>query len=233
VTSIFENLGALTIGLAIGYVAASLLESYMHQRVGHAPCRSVRRWERHPRLFRSPIDTRYSHHVVHHRRSFRQDHVTQFRSDEERARVDLELGCRGAQSGRIRRSGYGLRLQGDGALAYLVPVLPTLPLLWFPWGAAAAIGVCTALALPPLLSHFIHRYLHMPHERALKDAPALTAWLLGRGYFRAMARSHYLHHRYMAFNFNLLLGGDVLRGCHRAPAAADLLEMQRLGLRID
>ena len=72
------------------------------------------------------------------------------------------------------------------------------------------------LALPPLLSRCFRPYLHMPHQRALRQAPAVTAWLLERRYFRAMARSHFMHHRYMANNFNLLLGGDVLRragGC--------------------
>jgi hypothetical protein len=182
--SIFGDFCALMAGLAIGYVVASLLESHMHQRVGHAPNGSVKRWQRHPRLFRSRLDTRHSHHVVHHRRSFKQDHVTQFRSHQERAMVDLELACLGAQGERIKRSGYGLRLQGDGALSYVLPPLLVMPSISSPWGAWMAAGIFVAMALPPLLSHFIHPYLHMPHEHALMQAPAPTAWLLEGGISR-------------------------------------------------
>jgi len=48
-----------------------------------------------------------------------------------------------------------------------------------------------------------------------------------------MARNHYMHHRYVASNFNLVLGGDLLRGKYRVSSPADIAEMQRLGLRTD
>lgn len=231
--SIFEYLCAGIGGLAIGYLIASLLESWLHQRVGHAPAKFVKRWERHPTLWRSRIDTRYAHHVVHHRRSYRHDHVTQFRSDAERERLDLDLAARGACGERIRRSRYGLRLDGGGALAYVLPLLAGVPLLGLAWGRWTMAGACLALLLPPCFSHFVHPYLHLPHEQAVRQAPRAMAWLLQSRYFRAMARHHYLHHRYMAFNYNLLLGGDWLRGCHRAPAERDLADMRQLGLRTD
>jgi len=113
-----------------------------------------------------------------------------------------------------------------------VPLLPALPLAGSAPGLWALAGAAVALALPPLLSHCIHPYLHMTHAQALGAAPKATAWLLRRRYFRAMARSHYMHHRYVAVNFNLLLGGDVLRGCHRMPDEKDLLAMRRLGLPV-
>jgi hypothetical protein len=73
----------------------------------------------------------------------------------------------------------------------------------------------------------------MPHERAVREAPTLTGWLLKRWYFRVMARNHFMHHRYVASNFNLVLGGDLLRGRWRKPQEKDLAEMMRVGLRID
>lgn len=229
----FSQFHHLLIGLILGYVVASLIESFMHQHVSDAPNKSVKRWERFPRLFNYLIRTRYSHHVVHHRRTFKQDYVTQFRDDSERQALDVELIERGAHGKLIQRSQYAVRLHGSGALVFVAPLLPAIPLtawLLSPWGV---LGVCMSLALPPLFSHFIHPYLHMPHQRAVSEAPPFIAWLLKRWYFRAMARNHYMHHRYVASNFNLVLGGDLLRGRWRKPVEKDLIEMQRLGVCID
>ncbi len=228
-----SDLFHLTCGFAVGYLIASLVESAMHQHVSDAPNKTVKRWERFPQLFRYLIRTRYSHHVVHHRRTFKQDHVTQFRSDTEREALDLELADRGHHGHIIQRSLYAVRLHGSGTLVFIAPLLPAIPLTAWALGVWGTVGSCLALALPPLFSHFIHVYLHMPHERALREAPPVTAWLLKQRYFRAMARNHYMHHRYVASNFNLVLGGDHLRRRYRAPAENDLCEMQRLGLRID
>lgn len=226
-------LANLACGFVGGYVVASLIESAMHQHVSDAPNKTVKRWERFPRLCRYLIRTRYSHHVVHHRRTFKQDHITQFRSESEQITLDLELSDRGRHGRIIQRSSYAVRLHGSGALVFIAPLLPAIPLTAFTLGAWGTLGCCFALSLPPLFSHFIHPFLHMPHARAVREAPSVTAWFLRRWYFRSMARNHYMHHRYVASNFNLVLGGDVLRRTYRAPAASDLREMQRLGLRID
>lgn len=227
------DLAHLAVGFAGGYVIASLIESLMHQYVSDAPNKTVKRWERFPHLCRYLIRTRYSHHVVHHRRTFKQDHVTQFRSASERQALNRELAERGQHGRIIRRSRYAVRLHGSGALVFVAPLLPAIPLTAFTLGPWGTLGSCVALALPPLFSHCIHPYLHMPHAKAVREAPGVTAWLLKRWYFREMARNHYMHHRYVASNFNLVLGGDLLRRRYRAPSESDLQEMQRLGLRID
>ena len=224
---------SLVIGFSGGYIVASLIESVMHQYVSDAPNKSVKRWERFPRFFRYLIRTRYSHHVVHHRMTFKQDHVTHFRNEPERQALDAHLGQLGAHGQLIRQSNYAVRLHGSGALVFVAPLLPAIPLAFYTLGAWGLLAACLALLLPPLFSHFIHPYLHMSHERAVNAAPFATAWLLQRWYFRAMARNHYMHHRYVASNFNLVLGGDLLRRRHRACNQADLAEMQRLGLRTD
>jgi hypothetical protein len=223
----------LIIGLASGYLVGSLIESFMHQHVSDAPNKTVKRWERFPRLFRYLIRTRFSHHVVHHRRTFRQDFVTQFRSDEERHALNADLAERGAHGRIILDSQYAVRLHGSGAMVFVAPLLPAIPLTAMLLGPWAVVGVCVTLALPPLFSHFIHPWLHLPHEQAVRDAPRVTAWLLQRWYFRAMARNHFMHHRYVASNYNLVLGGDHVRGRYRKPAEKDLADMLSLGLRID
>lgn len=225
--------GNLLAGLLIGYLLASLIESYMHQNVSDAPNKKVNRWARYPFLYGYLLRTRYSHHVIHHCRTFKQDYVTQFRNDAEREALNLELAERGSHGRIIRRSCYAVRLHGSGSLVFVSPLLPVIPVTFVTMGYWSTIGACMALALPPLFSNFIHPYLHLPHERAVREAPFFTAWLLKRWYFRAMARNHYMHHRYVASNFNLVLGGDLLRGSYRRPSSNDLSEMQRLGLRID
>jgi hypothetical protein len=220
----------LGLGFCIGYVAASLIESTMHQHVSDAPYKVVRLWERYPRIFKYFMRTRYSHHVVHHTKTFRQDFVTQFRSDAEREALDEELRHKGAHGRMILRSRYAVKLHGSGALVFVAPLLPAALLVNAAFSVPAAIGASMALLLPPLLSNFVHPYLHMPHEEAIRTAPRATAFLLRTWYFRAMARNHYMHHRYVVSNFNLLLGGDHIRRKYRRPSPKDLAEMARIGL---
>lgn len=228
----FMAVAQLALGLAAGYVIASLIESFMHQHVSDAPLKSVQAWMRFPRLSWYFVRTRYSHHVVHHMRTFRKDHVTQFRSEEEQRVLDAELLERGAHGRIIMQSRYAVKLHGSGALVFIAPLLPAIPVMGLLAGTWATLGTCLALSFPPLLSNFIHPYLHMPHQKALAEAPPVTSWLLRTWYFRAMVRNHFMHHRYVASNFNLLLGGDLLRGRYRKPSQKDLSDMRALGLPI-
>lgn len=223
----------LSLGSVLGYLAATWVESFAHQHVSDARPRVVKRWARHPRLFKYLIRTHYSHHTVHHLRTFRQDHVTQFRSTDERHALDEELRVRGAHGRMVLESGYAVKLHGTGALVFVSPLLPVAFLLHLALGGWVCLGAVPAMLLPPLLSNYAHPYLHMSHREALARAPRWLAWLLATRYFRAMARNHFMHHRYMNSNFNLLLGGDFLRGAHRRPNSQDLAEMRRIGLRVD
>ena len=227
-----NTLAQLAIGFVAGYIAASLIESFMHQHVSDAPQKTVHLWERYPTVLGYFIRTRYSHHVIHHRRTFKQDFDTQFRSAAERDALDAELLQQGAHGKVILASQYAIKLHGGGALVFVAPLLPAVVLAGMYFSAPAAIGATVALALPPLLSHFIHPYLHMRHDEALLQAPWCISLLLGTRYFRAMARNHYMHHRYVASNFNLLLGGDLLRLKYRRPSLTDQVVMAQLGIPI-
>jgi hypothetical protein len=68
------------IGLAVGYIIGSFIESILHEYVSDAPAPWVRKWRRYPRLFRVPLNTYFSHHVIHHHQTFRRNHITQFDS---------------------------------------------------------------------------------------------------------------------------------------------------------
>lgn len=232
-TDFIVVLAKIMAGFAFGYLIATWVESFAHQNVSDAKRKYVRIWERYPRLFRYFLRTYYSHHIVHHCKTFKQDYITQFRSQEEREKLDRELDLRGGHGRIIKQSNYAVKLHGSGALVFIAPLVPGIPLIWTTLGPQALAGAMLALMLPPLLSNFAHPYLHMPHSIAVETAPPWLAFLLRTRYFRAMARNHFLHHRYVAGNFNLLLGGDILRGVSRKPDGGDIAEMQRIGLRID
>lgn len=224
---------SLLAGLVIGYVIATVVESYVHQHVGHASPQTVARWKHRSGVCGFLAQINYAHNVVHHQQTFRRDFVTQFCSGDERRQLDSELAALGAEGKRIIRSNYGLQLQDLGALVFFAPLVPVLPWLGSQRFIWTAIGATMALALPPMLSHFIHPYLHLPYEQVVRQSPMRTGWLLRRRHFRLIAQHHFVHHRHPRTNFNLLLGGDWLRGCHRRADAQQREEMRQLGLRID
>lgn len=220
-------------GFGFGYLSASLIESFVHQHVSDAPPKRVKQWQQHPRLLKYLIRTNYSHHVIHHRKTFRRDHITQFCGVDEQEALNELLAELGNHGEIIKRSKYAIKLHGSGSLVFAAPLLPMVPVCYLLAGRWATLGACLALSLPPLLSNYVHPYLHMRHRDAVKQAPAWLAVLLRTSYFRMMARHHYLHHRYVACNFNLLLGGDWLRRVSRQPGELDMPLMKALGLRLD
>ena len=233
-------------GLIVGYLVATLIESFFHQRVSDAPQRTVRAWQRFPRVCAPLLRANYSHHVIHHRRTFRTDHVTQFASEEERVALDAQLAALGKHGRLIRNAGYAVRLEGSGALAFIAPFIPPsiAACVWL--DPAFAAGFVVALAVSPALNYFVHPYLHMPRAEALRSAPMPLKWFIATAYFEKLVQHHFVHHRYVACNYNLLMGGDrirewlrrVLGGADadprksivRSPTPAGLAEMKRIGL---
>ncbi|HXU46812.1 MAG TPA: hypothetical protein VN783_14890 [Thermoanaerobaculia bacterium] len=217
-------------GLVAGYVVASFIESVAHQHISDAPNRYRLFWKRHPRLFRLLIETYFSHHVVHHVRTFRTDHVTQFSSAEEKAKLDELLGKHDVHGQEIQKAKYATKLYGAGGFTFTAPLIAAWPFLYLAFGGWAALGSMITLSWPPILSNWLHPYLHMPHERACETAPRWVAFLLRTRYGRVMARNHFLHHRYEDSCYNLLLGADYVRGTYRLPSPDDVAEMARIGL---
>lgn len=219
------------IGLMLGYVIASLTESSLHRLIKHAGPRGRSTWRGHPDIFRPFIRAHHSHHVVHHALTFRQDFVTQFRDDAEKELLDQQLT--GSFGDLIRRERYGLTLRGSGILAFNVPILPFVPLIGFTLGPWVLLGALPGLFAYSAITIFLHPYLHRRHDQALMEAPPILRWLLKTRFVKSAARNHYLHHRYLHCNYNLLLGGDYLLGQHRAATAEDLIDMRRLGVPVD
>jgi hypothetical protein len=216
----------ICLGLAIGYLVGTYLESFYHDRLQHghkSVNSSVRAFAR----------ARASHETVHHRMTFRTDHVTQFTSEEERSRVDAFLDAEWPDmADAVKRESYGVGLGLWGVAQFALALFPPLLLVWPLVGHAATVASLFPVCLVPLLSSKVHRYLHMPYECALKEASWPARLLLRSWYGRRVWRHHWMHHRYVRCNYNLLMGGDWLRGVHREPAPRDIARMAAIGLPV-
>jgi hypothetical protein len=220
----------IVVGLLLGYVVVSLLESLIHRVIYHAGLRTRRLWAQHPRISEPFRHAYFSHGIVHHRWTFRRDFVTQFTSEHERERLDQSL--QGPRGLLIRREHYGMSLRGVGIVWFNLPMVPVLLLIGLVCGPWVLVGALPALAGYSCLAMFVHPYLHRPHDAVVGASPVLR-WMLTTGYIRFLRQHHYLHHRYLDCNFNLLLGGDIVLGRYRMPTVQDWDEMCRLGLVVD
>ena len=80
------------------------------------------------------------------------------------------------------------------------------------------------------MSKYFHSYFHCSFNEAMNTAPFLTRIILDTPIMRRVWRLHYVHHKQKKFNFNLLLGGDWLRGVLKEPNKEQLDDMKKLGL---
>jgi hypothetical protein len=218
----------LVFGLAAGYVAASVSESWCHRRFGHMAPRLRMLARRLPILLGWLRVICFFHHVVHHRATYCEGFTVQFRDTGERGRL-------------LRRLSPILRPQATATDFGTTITLSSFPFFMGPGAALicplvliAPDSACAAslmLFLPPLLSMYLHPLMHRRHEDAI-FAGGVSGWLMTTASVRWILRHHWMHHKYESVNFNLLPGGDYLLGTHRSPSTADLQEMSRDGIPV-
>lgn len=223
--------GHTIMGLVLGYLIVSVCESYFHRTVGHTSARFRKLYRRIGRLGGFVLRAWHSHFVIHHLGTYRENHVTQFTSAGEEARLRRKLEVNG--KAHIPAQDYGLRVGGPGEFVrYMAPTLPIMAVACFLGGPWFSLGAIIPFIVMPLMSEYVHPLLHLPHDKARAAAPVLLKPLVATRCFRYIARHHWLHHRHLDVNFNLLPGGDVLLGCHRAPTSTELEEMAAIGLLV-
>lgn len=220
----------IVLGLFCGYFVISICESFFHRTIQHASPSLRLLYEKRGWIGEYLTYAWYAHHVVHHSLTFRKNHITQFRSEEERARLDSHLKAR--HSGYIIECSYGLILGGRVKYyaQYMAPTVPIFILLCCIGGSWFTLGACLPLCLWPMLAQFVHPYLHMRYRDVIDRAPFVVRVLAKTAYFRYLARHHWLHHRYINCNYNLLLGGDCVLGVWRNANEEDLDEIRSIGL---
>lgn len=222
-------LAQFCVGMLLGYLIASVAESFLHKRVHHASA-SLLRWARRVEPWGSPIArAHYGHSVIHHGRTFRRSHVDQFASADERRALTERLQTT-PLGRRVLADRYGLSVSKVGLAYFLAPVLPAYALLACVAPLWLALGALIPGVAYPCASKFLHPYIHMRHADAMRQAGPLTRALLRTRYVRFIRLHHYLHHKYRTCNFNLLWLGDYLLHAHRTPSAHDLAEARRIGL---
>lgn len=221
----------LVSGLVLGYALLCISESASHRHFLHASPRIRKFWKQIGGIGNYIHNSWYSHHVVHHYRTFRQDYVTQFKTPDEERSLRADLTRRGKQ--QIVLNSYGLRVGSlKEFIKYVYPHVPHYTLLCYLGGSWFTLGAMLPVLFYQWLAHYAHPYLHMNYELALQTASPLMRHFLHTPYFRFLAQHHFLHHKYVHCNYNLLLGGDPVWRRQRFASPADLAEMQALGLYI-
>lgn len=221
----------LVCGVVLGYLVLCISESASHRHFLHASPRIRKFWQRIGSVGRYIHNSWYSHHVVHHYRTFRQDHVTQFTSAGEEAVLRDDLTRRGKR--QIALNSYGLRVGSPTEfIKYVYPHVPHYALLCWLGGIWFTAGALLPVLMYQWLAHYVHPYLHMNYAQALTTASPLMRPFLRSRYFRFLAQHHFLHHKYVHCNYNLLLGGDLVWQRQRYPSREDYREMQALGLYV-
>lgn len=217
-------------GVVGGYLVVTLCESVFHRILQHASPRLRRVYRRLGGLGREVLRAWHAHHVVHHYLTFRRDHVTQFVSAEERARLDAKLRAKGHGAAITRAYGARIGPHVWDFLYYVTPTLPIFAAVCWAGGTAFTAGAMIPFVLWPALAQWVHPCLHMPYAEIAARAPWPVQHFARSWYFRRLAIHHWVHHRYEQCNYNLLMGGDWLLGQHRRASARDLVEMRRIGL---
>lgn len=218
------------IGFALGYLTVSICESFFHRYIQHAP-KGFRRIQKSLGMLGKSLHSAwYSHHVIHHCKTFRRSHSLQFQDREEKTSLDKFLAAR--EMIDVAETGYGTRIgeRPIDVLKYVAPTLPIFVLICSLGGPYFTLGAFVPFIAWPLLAEFIHPYLHMKQDIISKHAPLHARFASRTTYFRWLAIHHWMHHRYERCNYNLLLGGDVILGVQRYPNPSDWKEMRDAGL---
>lgn len=219
----------LVLGFGLGYLIATVAESFFHRHIGHASPRTIRFWRRHRWFFAPFLRAYFSHRMVHHTWTYQTDFVTQFRDEAEKREVDQRTPA--DYRAYIHKHDYGNTLRGFSVVRFVLPTAPAIPAVWLLFDPWVALGsMAPILVVYPLMSRWFHPLFHLPHEVAVRRSSAVTRWLLGTKYMTASRRNHFIHHRHPSYNYNLLLGGDWLLGRYRSASEEERDEMRQIGI---
>ena len=223
---------SILIGLAVGYLAATISESLMHKFFGHASYKFRHFLSKWGIVGEVVHDVHFGHTVVHHAKTFRGDHVTQFDSPVDKEKLDEYLLLEEKEA-HIKVD-YGLVTSYFGMAYFFLPPLCFVVVAylavspWLTWHFLIAAILPTFV--PPILSRYVHPYLHLPIKVAETRGGVVLNWILKSWYGEWAKKCHYVHHRHPRYNFNLLPGGDLLLGLYRAPSPEELSEMRKIEL---
>lgn len=194
--------------ILITYLIATLWEYYLHKEILHANNKKVKKWKHSQNVISRLLYKGYfSHHTVHHQKTFQKEYHIQFDSDEQQIKLNIYLIKKFGETND--KQNYGLTI--NTFWEYVMFMLP-----WFIVAPIALyietyfLILCTLiLMLPLLLSKFIHPILH--------EDKIQKSWIFNNAYIKKIYQTHRIHHEDDTKNFNLLLGADWLMGSYQRP----------------
>ncbi|MGZ3661145.1 MAG: YiiX/YebB-like N1pC/P60 family cysteine hydrolase [Bdellovibrionota bacterium] len=216
-------------GLALGLLFGTIFESVGHKFFGHPSRWQLQIYFRYPRVFDPFLRAHYHHFVIHHEKTYQTHMFRQFDSEEHKAEVDSWIARTFPAdfAELVWRERYNLTLVGvRGTLPFALPFCTGTLLIWALLGPVAAVASLFTAFTPVLMSKFIHPAVHDPRDFA-KAGPVARRIIASR-YMRRIIANHFLHHRHLDTNFNLLLGGDHLVGLYKHPSPGEKTELAAL-----
>ncbi len=100
------TLGQIILGVILGYILFSITESVIHRNILHAKGRRRKSWRKLRHLGVYINNSWYSHHVVHHCKTFRTDYVTMFYSRQQERELSDFLTKNGREQVVLNSSGH-------------------------------------------------------------------------------------------------------------------------------
>lgn len=217
------------LGSVLGYILFSIAESIVHKYLLHAKWQTRKSWRRLGYLGAYLNNSWYSHHVIHHFRTFKTNHVTLFDSERQMRELDQLLIANDKKL--IILNSYGLRVGNlYEKIRYCYPHVWWIFIICYFGEGWFALGVLAPLFFYIWIAEHVHPYIHLSHHKRTATASPFMRLVMKTDYFKFLVQHHYLHHKYINCNFNLMLGADWLLGCHRSPETEELIEMTHLGL---
>jgi len=198
----------LVLLIIIAYLVATLWEHYFHRDILHASAKVVRKWQNSNFwLDKMWYHGYYTHHIIHHKKTFQKEYTKQFENKEQKEKLDKYLVDKFGNSEGNRN--YGLTVNTIYEyLMFILPLLFLFPILIVLLKLYQIIIFGLVMMLPLLLSKYIHPLLH----KEIKND-----WFYNNFYIKLIYQTHYIHHKDDSKNFNLLWGGDWIRKSYIAP----------------
>lgn len=224
-----EDIILILFGVIFGYFVIAVTESISHGTLLHASGDRREFWTKFGKVSNYFLDSWYSHHVVHHYKTFRTNYVTMFDNKEHEVSLRDTLIRNGKE--QVVLDSYGLRIGSFyKKIQYLYTHVIQIALISYFGGPWVTLGLLIPICFYVWVAEYVHPYIHLPYSVALESAGPLMRVFLKTSYFKFLTRHHFLHHKYVNCNFNLMLGGDVFWGKQRRAIDADFNEMNDLGL---
>jgi len=231
-TTPLTSTSEIILGLLLGFLSATISESIGHKIFGHPGPFQLKIYFKYPNFFAPFLRAYFHHYVIHHKKTYKTDIVTQFESPIHKAEVDTWIAREFPTefANLIWEEQYNLTLKGvSGILPFAIPFFTGPIVIAILFGKIAFFTSLITGLVPVLMSKYIHPFIHQPER--MSEAPFVVQLIAKTKYMQWIFKNHYMHHKYLDTNFNLLLGGDYLVGAHRQATIEEKNNIQKLWLK--